>query len=368
MKVLRFASCAALALCACQLPVKMTTSSTSRGSSSSGRNGFTSRPTEQPAPPKPQYAYKARTRRGADFMQDTYDRCVAMFDKNYDAWLSADREAKAAIAAAKGKSAYAAVPALLEAYAKVDARTTERQTGAVPPGSELASATRVELATALVEAAVATRAASCVNDQLHANFRSVLPPLTGDRARDKVIVCNGPSDADADTHETARETAAARFDKANQALHDDHTKGEAIDVRILAYSSTPVAATFSLVKLVGHRECVSNGRIGKMPDGSWGPVCDWEERGVTADGKRSELHLGPAGSLPVALQRGDDVAIRFELDPDAPAGADPVPRKGGWWLLGNVSRGKQTLFDQCTLKSGASAKVLFFGDPMRQLR
>ena len=62
------------------------------------------------------------------------------------------------IAATKGKSPYVAVPALLEAYHKLDNAAAVRQTGNTPAGAIYATGTRLELALALVEIGATTHA------------------------------------------------------------------------------------------------------------------------------------------------------------------------------------------------------------------
>ena len=280
------------------------------------------------------------------FDQAKYQRCIAAFDANYDAWLPVDTAAKAVLAKVKGKSPYVAVPALLAAYADVDTKAARRQTGAVPAGAIYAPATRLELAAALVEIGATTHADACVDKQFRVEVDDeYLPPLVGDRERDKARLCGGASADAAAAWREARQTATEAFNRFNATRHDDHT-GAGAWAQVAAFSATAKETAISLTTMSGNRRCVKNGRYGRQADGSWGPLCDIEELPAFAVGKAKPYHLGPQ-QVPFPIKRGDDVVMSYELDPDAPAGDNQVARRGGWWWLTAVTRGKKTVFESC---------------------
>ena len=304
----------------------------------------------------PRPAARAPTRRLPAFDERKYQACVAAFDANYAAWLPIDREAKAAIARVAGKSPYVAVNALLAAYAQVDRKAVVRQTGTFPAGAIYAPATRLELATALVALAARTHAGSCVNNQFRIEVDDeYLPPLVGDRERDKVILCGGPSEGARATWLDARQAAAEAFNTPNIAIHDDHTRAGAWS-KVAAFTSNAKAVTLSLQTMSGNRRCVRNGRYGRLGDGSWGPLCDYEELPAYAVGHAKAYHFAPQ-ALPFPLRRGDQITLAYELDPEAPAGSEQVARRGGWWWLTSVSHGKQTVYEQCATKTAHQAEV-----------
>jgi len=280
------------------------------------------------------------------FDDGKYQQCVAAFDANYDAWLPVDRAAKAVLAKVKGKSPYVAIPALLAAYTEVDTKAAVRQTGAVPVGAIYAPATRLELATALVAIGADTHATSCVNNQHEIRVDDeYLPPLVGDRERDKVRLCGGPGGDDAAAWRNARQAAVDLFNRANAARHDDHT-GAGAWTQVASFSASAKETTLALTTMSGNRRCVRNGRYGKAADGSWGPLCDYEELPAYSVGKPKAYHLAPQ-QLPFQVKRGDQIVMFYELDPDAPVGEKEIARPGGWWWLTAVSRGDRTVFEIC---------------------
>jgi hypothetical protein len=290
-----------------------------------------------------------------------YANCVTQFDANYDAWLPRDRDAKAVIAATKGKSPYVAVPALLEAYHKLDNAAAVRQTGNTPAGAIYATSTRLELALALVEIGATTHAKSCVNDQHSLDVENgsqlnyeLMPPLTGDREQDKIRMCGGPSAANRDAWLAARVAAVQAFNTNNRSIHT--YQGTAwLSGKIRSISATAKETTLVIGLQGDTRKCVRNGRIKQAADGSWGEDCNFVY-GPTYETGRKTIHLA-AAQQPFKVASGDDIVLNYELDPDAPAGDEKVPRQGGWWWYTNVSRGKATVFDNCTVKGAREAEV-----------
>lgn len=294
--------------------------------------------------------------RAPAFDERAYQQCVAQFDAGYAAWLPNDQDAKAAIAKVAGKSPYVAMPVLLAAYEKVDAIAAPRQTGNVKPGSEYAAATRQELATAMVELAARTHAPSCVNNQHQIEVdHEYMPAFTGDRDKDKIVACGGPSEEERLLWLDARTVAAAAFNTPNRDLHDHHVSGGSW-AKVTAFSQSSKEAALTLTTMSGNRRCVANGRYGTQGDGSWGPLCDWEELPAYAVGDAKPYRFAPQ-ELPFKLQRGDEITLSFELDPDAPAGNEKVARRGGWWWLTSVTRGKVTVFEMCATQKAHQAEV-----------
>jgi hypothetical protein len=285
-----------------------------------------------------------------------YKACLAAFDANYDAWLPVDRAAKAVLAKVKDKSPYVAAPALLAELDKVDTKAAVRQTRTLPPGAIYAPATRLELATALVDMAVRTHAKSCVDNQFRVEVdNEYLPPLTGDKERDKVILCGGPDGDERTAWTDARRTAADAFNKANTTLHDDHT-GAGAWSQVASYAASAKETTLGLTTMSGNRRCVKNGRYGHQADGSWGPLCDWEELPAYSVGSAKSYHLAPQ-ELPFQVKKGDQVVLSYELDPDAPASQTEVARKGGWWYLTAVTRGQKTIYEACGTTAAHDAEL-----------
>jgi hypothetical protein len=322
-----------------------------------------SQPQPQPQPQSSRFEPQHSVARVQPVDDRAYQACVAAFDANYDAWLPTDRAAKATLAKVKDQSPYLAVPALLEAYAQVDLKAAPRQTGAVPAGAKYAAATRMELATALVQIAVATHASSCVDNQFRAEVdHEYLPPLVGDRERDKLIQCGGSGAEARKAWADARSVMVETFNTANATLHDDHSTGGWWS-QLAAFSSNAKESTLSLTTLTGNRECVNNGRYGKQADGSWGPLCDWHELPSSTVGNAQVYHLAPR-DVPFKVKRGDHVVVAYELDPNAPASEDKVARRGGWWWFTSVSRGDKTIFANCATASAHEVEVL---SPLREL-
>ena len=246
--------------------------------------------------------------------------------------------------------------ALLQAYEQVDLKAAVRQNQTTPPGAVYAPATRAELATAIVEISTRAHARSCVDDQLRLEVdREYLPPLVGDRAHNQVVLCGGPSEAERATWVDARRRAAAAFNQPNQALHDDHSQAS-MSAQVVSLVSTPKGVTLLVREVSEHARCVRNGRYGRAGDGSWGPLCDWQDLPSSASADVKTFHLAPQ-TLPFALKPGDRVLLDYELDPDAPAGGAKVARRGGTWWLPSVTRGKQAVFQGCSTALALDASV-----------
>lgn len=305
-----------------------------------------------------------RAPRAPVFDERKYNACIAAFDANYDAWLPTNREAKAVLARVKDKSPYLAVPALLAAVEQVDKKAALRQTRTDPPGAIYAPATRLELATALVALAARTHAGSCVEPQFRVEVdNEYQPPLTGDRERDKLVLCGGSSAEAQAAWLEARRAAADAFNQPNTAIHDDHTRAFMWS-QVASFASNAKEATLALTAMSGNRRCVPNGRVGRHPDGSWGPLCDIEELPAYSVGRAKSYKFAPQ-ELPFQLKRGDQVVVTYELDPDAPAGADKVARPGGWWWLTSVTRGGKPVFEGC---GTAAAHEALVNSPLRPLQ
>jgi len=132
---------------------------------------------------------------------------------------------------------------------------------------------------------------------------------------------------------------------------------------VASFASNAKEATLSITTLSGDRRCVKNGRYGNQPDGSWGPLCDWEELPAYSVGDAKAYHFA-AQELPFQLKKGDHITLAYELDPDAPASSEKVARRGGWWWLSSVSRGSTTIFEDCSTPGAHQAEVL---SPLRPL-
>ena len=134
----------------------------------------------------PERGQSSGGREAPPFDAARYETCAAEFEKEYDAWLPVDAEAKAVLAKVKRESAYVSIPAVVRAYAVVEEKRAVRQDGRLPPGASFAPATKVELVRALMRIGVENGTDACVDRQLNYDPRSpgFRPPLTGDRAKD----------------------------------------------------------------------------------------------------------------------------------------------------------------------------------------
>jgi hypothetical protein len=292
---------------------------------------------------------------GPPARDEKYDACVAQFDKQYDAWLPVDRETKAVLAAVKDKSPYVAVPALLKAYEHVDDKAAVRQTGARPIGAVYASATRMELTLTLAELGNRTHADTCISSQLWLGEpASYQAPLTGDRARDKIALCGGPTAAERAASATAKKTAVERLRSLRDQAQATPRGGR--NARVASYAASPKETTLAMANLYANYRCVKNGRYGRLADGSWGQLCDIEDLPANTDAKAEHYHLAPQ-ALPFAIKRGDDVNLAFELDPEAPASRESVPKTGGWWWLSSLSRGDKPVFEMCSTPKAHQAQI-----------
>lgn len=274
-----------------------------------------------------------------------YAKCSEAFEKDYDAWLPADAEAKAAIAKARGQSPYVAIPALVRAYAQVEEKRAVRQDGRLPAGASFATATKLEIAKELMRIGVENRTEACVDNQfsyepLGGEFR---PPLTGDRQKDKVESCGIDDRARMQAREDGRRAMAEEGRKLTNAYRSPMPVGGLFG-KVRSIESRNDELVLKVDELASDYTCVPNGRYG-MTGGTWGPLCDYVDLPPKVLETRT-FHFAPQ-KLPVDLKGADGVNMAYELDPNAPASSKAVPKSKGKLWINSVERSRKEIYSLC---------------------
>lgn len=279
------------------------------------------------------------------FDKAAYDTCAAEFDQHYSAWLPIDQEAKTALTKARSAPPYEAVPALVSAYLKVEDASSERQSGEKPAGHVFAKATKVELTRELLRIGTSHEVNACLDRQFEyePNQWEFLPPLTGDPERDKVERCGSPDPAVAAARRDARQAMAEEASKLLNAYRSPKPTG-AMYGRVRALDIKPDHVVLTVDELASDYVCVPNGRYG-MVGGSWGPLCDYEDRPPTV--VRKHTFHGAKQETPFKLQPGDGIGFTYELDPNAPASSEKVPMDKGRLWIASVERKRKPIFEVC---------------------
>lgn len=118
----------------------------------------------------------------------------------------------------------------------------------------------------------------------------------------------------------------------------------AMSGRVRGFETKPDHVVLIVDELADQYACVPNGRYG-MVGGSWGPLCDYEDRPPSVVGKHT--FRAAKEETPFKLQTGDNITFAYELDANAPASSTRVPKEKGQMWIAAVERKRKTVFDMC---------------------
>lgn len=292
----------------------------------------------------------------------TYEKCVATFDQNYDAWMKMSAPARKALEQARKESPHVAMATLLQAWEALDEAAAIRQSGKMPVGAIYFHTVAAELALqifGLDDELVATR---CINNQMWINYRDVpdgtsyYGKWTGKREVDLAAVCGGPTMAQFRKAEQARLDYVDHYNATVKAVLDKVRGGGMFFVKSI--NRTKTSDTLVLAESLNNGKCVEDGTWvndgGRLAKG-----CTWVYGKNKAASETHTYHFAPA-ALPFAIKAGDQVNMAYEIDPDAPATSSRFRKEkdGGKWGVSSVDRNGKSVYYMCDSKKHRGLRII----------